>query len=223
MRVCHIVPQLPPVREGIGLYALALAAELEKNEGIESVFVAAAPGWAPGEGTPAGAVGLAARTPEALLAAVEAVGPVDRVLLHYVAYGYHPEGLPFWLVRAAKALEARGLAPVIAYHEMWATGPFWKKAFYTAPFQKGIARALLRHAASAYTTVGCYNRLLLGLQRPGEAKADPAGPIPGFGMAGDPDARASAGGLRLLLYGLPFTRRLALHAHRRLLRRWAEA
>ncbi|SDT86135.1 Glycosyltransferase involved in cell wall bisynthesis [Verrucomicrobium sp. GAS474] len=229
LRVCHIVPQLPPVREGVGLYAMNLAEELRRNERIESVFLVAAPGWRAGEGTPPGTVALGsedgARTAEGLREAIDRCGPVDRVLLHYVGYGYDREGLPFWLARAVGALREAEIPFVIVYHEMWATGPFWKKAFYTAPFQKRIARDLLRTATAAYTTVGCYDRLLRGLQTRGVAKV--SGPISGFGLrpaAGmTRPAREEDEPLRLLLYGLPFTRLLALRAHRGLLRRWNAA
>ena len=214
-RVCHVVPHLPPAQEGIGLYALTLAGELRRNEGIESAFVVASPRWRPGAGTPQGAVALDERTAEGLRAAVARCGPVDRVLLHYVGYGYQEEGLPFWLLRAVRELP---VPVVIAYHEMWATGPFWKKVFYTVPFQKAIARRLLRAASGAYTTVGCYDRLLRSLQRPDEDKV--VGPISGFGLRPGARQEKNGEGLRLLLYGLPFTRLLAIRAHRALLRRW---
>jgi len=216
LKVCHVVPKLPPVREGIGLYAMQLAEEWRKGEGIESSFVVADPPWRPdpAAGTPEGTVTLEARTPEALCRAVSQTG-ADRVLLHYVGYGYDREGLPFWLVRAAEKL---GLPLAVAYHEMWATGPCWKKVFYTFPLQRQISRRLLRHAAAAYTTVGYYDRLLRALQRPGEEKV--SGPISGFGLRPGERHAPGTGSLRLLFYGLPSTRLLALRAHRRLLARW---
>ncbi len=219
LRVCHVVPKLPPVREGIGLYAMQLAEEWRKGEGIESAFVVADPQWRPdpAAGTPEGTVRLEERTPGALRRAV-AQTKADRVLLHYVGYGYDREGLPFWLVRAAEGLGEAGLPLAVAYHEMWATGPFWKKVFYTFPLQREIARRLLRHAAAAYTTVGYYDRLLRGLQRPGEEKV--SGPISGFGLRPGERKAPDTGALRLLFYGLPSTRLLALRAQRRLLARW---
>ncbi len=63
------------------------------------------------------------------------------LVLHYTGYGYSLDGLPTWL---ADALEQRPnelnkLFVVTFFHELFASGRFWQKSFWTSKRQKNLA------------------------------------------------------------------------------------
>lgn len=138
MSLLQILPRLPGARDGVGDYALNLARVLAKEHEITTVF-------AVGEktsGTAAGdfkIVSLRSFTAEPASLARDC----DHVLLHYVNYGYQPRGVPFWLARWTKqrraALRGRWLT---LFHELYASAPPWKSAFWLQPWQKRIARQI---------------------------------------------------------------------------------
>lgn len=70
-------------------------------------------------------------------------GEFDHVILHYVNYGYQARGIPFGLVPLMSDLRqaCRGRLLTI-FHELYASGPPWKSAFWLRPLQKRIARSL---------------------------------------------------------------------------------
>lgn len=65
----------------------------------------------------------------------------DHVILHYVNYGYQARGIPFGLVPIVRDLRktCRGRVLTI-FHELYASSPPWKSAFWLQPLQKRIAR-----------------------------------------------------------------------------------
>jgi hypothetical protein len=67
----------------------------------------------------------------------------DHVILHYVNYGYQERGIPFGLVPIVRDLRhnCRGRFLTI-FHELYASGPPWKSAFWLQPLQKRIARTI---------------------------------------------------------------------------------
>ncbi|HJX28640.1 MAG TPA: glycosyltransferase family 1 protein [Thermoanaerobaculia bacterium] len=181
--VVQIVPSLPPPLEGVGSYALSLAAALRSHCGIESSFVAAAT--------------LPAKTPEALRAALE---PGATALLHYVGYGYHPRGCPDWLVDGLEGWKGR---LVTVFHEVWATGPPWTSSFWLSPRQRRLAGRLARRSDGLLTSMTLYRRRLLR-HSPGREVVV----MPVFSTVGEPaqlpliELRAP----RLVLFGGPGTR-----------------
>jgi hypothetical protein len=73
----------------------------------------------------------------------------DHVILHYANYGYQARGVPFLLRAFVKQLRSqlRGRW-VTTFHELYASGPPWKSAFWLRPFQVRIAHDLIDASTS---------------------------------------------------------------------------
>jgi hypothetical protein len=127
--VLHIVPRLPGSLDGVGTYASNLANELLARYGALSRFV---------EGNDLARLRESAH---------------DAVLLHYVNYGYHARGIPFHLPGALRQLRGHGPGVVVTiFHELYASGPPWRSAFWLYPFQRGIARSIARLSDACVVT-----------------------------------------------------------------------
>ena len=76
------------------------------------------------------------------------------LLLHFSGYGYHPRGLCGWLLpqlQAARESLGPQLRVVVLFHELFASGPPWRSAFWLAGRQAGIARRLAQAADAVLT------------------------------------------------------------------------
>jgi hypothetical protein len=176
MRVVQVVPAGDPSLGGVLAYAEALAGELARRHGIASDLVPV--------GKSLTATSLGAPT----------------CLLHYANYGYHPRGCPGRLVhdlrRWREAEPERRL--VTFFHEVYATGPFWRSSFWLSPVQRRLAAALARASDRIATSLEIYGRMLTRLAPRVEALV-----IPVFSTVGEPEG---APGLaertpRLLVFG----------------------
>jgi hypothetical protein len=141
MRLLQLVPRIPPPADGVGATAVALARAL----GIE--------------GLPS----------EIAVPAVEAsrwqkLAP-DIVLLHYVNYGYDREGCPDWLVNEVETWlrgdPARTLW--VYFHEVYASGPPWRRAFWQSRQQQRLAARLAKSSSLSLTSLSLYRDLIVGL------------------------------------------------------------
>lgn len=147
MRLTQIVPALPPRHEGIGGFAMALAYAL-RALGVETTFVYAG----------ASNVDFAVAQPNEIPAG-------QPVLLHYANYGYSVHGTPTDLVGQLTRAKQGGHVPRLAvyFHEFVATGPPWRRAFWTTNTQRRLARQLALASESALTTIPVYEDLLRSL------------------------------------------------------------
>jgi hypothetical protein len=134
--ILQILPRPPGRQEGVGDYALQLAKVLREQYDCESVFVPAAP-------SPVGNVDGFEILPS--LASTFSIEQYDDVILHYVNYGYEQRGVPLSLPSFLRRLRRsyRGRLLTI-FHELYASGPPWKSAFWLQPLQKKIAREIAR-------------------------------------------------------------------------------
>jgi hypothetical protein len=116
--VLQIVPKIPGDRDGVGDYARTLAKRFESDHGIKTMFAA-------GNEMP--------------------VSKSERVILHYVNYGYQRRGVPFRLLSILRKLrhDTRGRLVTI-FHELYASGPPWRSAFWLRPLQIHVAREIAR-------------------------------------------------------------------------------
>lgn len=141
--VLQIVPHLPGTFDGVGDYALNLARALANDHGLRTTFLVA---------------GRTSVTSKDDFAVLSGLGPARcaelarenaHVILHYVNYGYQPRGVPFELRDFVKQLRPhlRGRW-VTTFHELYASGPPWKSAFWLRPFQVRLARAMIDAATS---------------------------------------------------------------------------
>jgi hypothetical protein len=169
MRVIHIVPALPPQVNGLGDYAWALAEGL-RPLGIASAFLVT--GAAAGSPAPPAAPDPVAILPapdaEALAAAVRGLARVDAaapagappplLLLHYVNYAYDPRGCPDWLSRGlARLAAARSeLRIAVMFHELYASGPVWRRVFWQQWHQRRLVRELVACCQAVVTNTVAY-------------------------------------------------------------------
>jgi hypothetical protein len=123
---------------GVSGYAEALAEGLARVCGIESDLIAAGNSLA---GNLRGAA---------------------TCLFHYVNYAYHPRGCPGRLVdeirRWREGAPERRL--ITFFHEVYATGPFWRSSFWLAPVQRRLAARLARASDRSATSLDLYGRMV---------------------------------------------------------------
>ena len=147
--ILQIVPQLPGSFDGVGDYALNLARALSAEYGIITTFLIAGKTSATSKEGYAVLSGLNPETSAELARAHE------HVILHYVNYGYQARGVPFLLRSFVKRLrqQLRGRW-ITTFHELYASGPPWKSAFWLRPFQVQIARAMIDASSSCVVSNG---------------------------------------------------------------------
>jgi hypothetical protein len=141
--VLQIVPHLPGTFDGVGDYALNLARALSADHGITTTFLVAAKTSATSKG------GFAVLCELESAAASKLAQRHEHVILHYVNYGYQARGVPFRLRSFVKQLrpQLRGRW-ITTFHELYASGPPWKSAFWLRPFQVRIARDMIDASTS---------------------------------------------------------------------------
>jgi len=182
VRIVQIVPAGDPALGGVRGYAEALAGELSRRHGIESDLVSLG-----GRGDAGGA--LAGALPGA-----------STCLLHYVNYAYHPRGCPVGLVsdlrRWREGVPGRRL--VTFFHEVYATGPFWRSSFWLSPVQRRLAAILARASDRIATSLEIYGRMLARLGPRTQAVVTPV-----FSTGGEPEevTGLAARAPRLLVFG----------------------
>ncbi len=103
---------------------------------------------------PAGAGGISdyvercvERQPHAFSQALkegDQIASTKSVLLHLSGYGYARKGAPFWLLEKMIALRPQVESFGIFFHEIYATGPPWRTAFWMSPAQRYIAMRMVR-------------------------------------------------------------------------------
>ena len=163
MKLTAIIPRLPPLVDGVGDYARALARLLRDNASVATRFIVADSAWT-GAGDIEGfeAVRMTSRSADELLELLGGAHPADRVLLHYEGYGYAMRGCPFWLVEALerwrRANDRRFL--VTMFHELFAKGPPWTSSFWLSAVQKSLTARLARLSDSRLTSLECNARVL---------------------------------------------------------------
>lgn len=137
------------------------------------------------------------------------------VVLHYSGYGYGQRGLCFWLLDELRALRARcgdGLRLVVVFHELYASGPPWRSAFWLSPMQALIAARLARLADALWTNTAQHAQWL----NSGAGAATPMRVRPVFSNVGECN-RPPAFAERLpqaIVFGSPSTRQRAFDALR---------
>jgi hypothetical protein len=144
-RVLQVVPWGGD--DGVGAFAARLGEELgRRGRSVEAV--AAAGGGAAGRLAVTGAL---------------TADSARSVVLHYVGYGYHSRGCPWWLLEAVERWRAgaRGRL-VIIFHEVYATGRSWESSFWLSPAMRWLARRLGRLADARVTSLERYTQILRG-------------------------------------------------------------
>lgn len=135
--VLQIVPRPPGTFDGVGDYALNLARTLSASHGIGTTFLVAKKTRMTSSDDYPVIFGLNSARCSELARGHE------HIILHYVNYGYQARGIPFALVPMVRELRhhCRGRFLTI-FHELYASAPPWKSAFWLQPLQKRIARTI---------------------------------------------------------------------------------
>lgn len=142
MKLLQIVPALSPPANGVGDYATAVAQAL-RGHGIESSFFVSST--------------LTDRSAAAVAGALERTAGDGPVLLQFSPYGYEPNGCPFWLAAGLKRWKAGGPRRLITvFHELYAGGAPWTRAFWVAGLQKRAIRRVLDCTDAAITNMQRY-------------------------------------------------------------------
>ncbi len=129
--ILQVVPKLPGSQDGVGTYASDLAKALLADYGVASRF-------ATGDD-----FALLSQSASRLM------------LVHYVNYGYQNRGVPFRLPPALRKLRGHGPGRLVTiFHELYASAPPWRSAFWLQPFQRGIARSIARLSDACVITSG---------------------------------------------------------------------
>lgn len=139
----QIVPSLPPAVGGVADYAHLLAATLA-NHGITTEFIDCSKlAYGASEGPYLHSV---------IMDSLNTLGVDTAVLLHYVGYGYDRNGCPTWLADSIERTVSAGARLITLFHEVYAFGPPWTKAFWHSHRQRQIAMRLFRSSAVSLTT-----------------------------------------------------------------------
>lgn len=134
--ILQLVPKVPGGIDGVGDYALTLAAKLLDKFGCVTVFVT------PDASSVTKVRGFEVLPVDQLAAAAR---NADRVILHYVNYGYQKRGVPFRLLSILHRLREQHRGPLLTiFHELYASGPPWSSAFWLKPLQIHLAKSVAR-------------------------------------------------------------------------------
>ena len=132
----QIVPRAPGPLDGVGDYALIVANKLRQMYGCESIF--AAHEFNSAAADHGFAVGSLDALPEG-----EFAREFDRLILHWVNYGYQKRGVPFALLRVLRKLRSERPGSLLTvFHELYASAPPWRSAFWLRPLQIHICRSI---------------------------------------------------------------------------------
>ncbi len=218
----HIVPATPPAVNGLGDYCYKLWEHWPAPKPDWHCLAVQVPQGGP-ELWPEVGISSFTLSRAGLVQALEEVGATS-VVLHYVGYAYHPKGCPVWLAPALMEWKRRtGGRLVVMFHELYAKGSPRQSSYWLAPFARKIV-ADLAGAADKWITncVAAEDKLLAETNaRPDRGKMIPVGSnIPRVREvdAIKPWPLSHGRKLKIVVFGLPATRRRTLAEHRNLLR-----
>jgi hypothetical protein len=217
-RLVHIVPRFPPQIDGLGDYSRLLATELRQTQGLGSRIVVGDPRWdviGSDPDVPFQVNAVRERTADELL---RLLGDAETVVLHYVGYGYHRRGIPFWINQAIRRWKCGSTVRrlVVVFHELWASGPPWRSEFYLGFLQRQLVSELHRLCDAAVTSTPLMLRMLEAIQ-PGKTTFQP---VPSNLPTLELDHRTlhRGGPVNVIAFGQEASRRLGVQSHRKLLR-----
>lgn len=136
----QVVPRLQPGRCGVTDHVIPLAEELKAAFGIDSAFVVLN-----SEERCELEFPVAYCKPDRLLASSLALSGNEpcAILVHVSGYGYSANGAPTLLAEALSEVSKDGRFSIAAYfHELFASGPPWKSAFWHEARQKKAVREI---------------------------------------------------------------------------------
>ncbi|PYK31520.1 MAG: hypothetical protein DME57_03445 [Verrucomicrobia bacterium] len=162
----QIVPRVPGGIDGVGDYALTISRKLRDDFGCDTIFATFR------TNSPTTTRGFQVLPLEGLLENAKA--KFDRVLLHYVNYGYQKRGVPFRLLSILRALRRKHPGRMATvFHEIYASGPPWTSAFWLQPFQIDLAKSVARLTDVCLVSSDNFRRELIRLMPHAEIHLHP--------------------------------------------------
>jgi len=159
--IIQIVPQLPPVINGLGDYAFNLACQLRQDFGIDTQFIVCNSKW---EGNYE-LDGFKIRYLKNELAneLAKMLNDHSIVLIHYSGYGYSKKGIPYWLFKGLNYWKYNNSSHklVTSFHEVYATSSPLKSAFWLSYIQKYIASKIAQISDFCYLSLGSHIKWLM--------------------------------------------------------------
>lgn len=160
----HLTPYLPPQNSGVGDYAMLIGRRMEELGGVRCGYVAAGhtAGSEPANGANVRNI-AGACSGRVLWQAVDELRAAGgsicaesndgrlAIVLHYSGYGYDRNGCPQWLVDALRNRPAWVGRVVTYFHELYATGRPWQRAFWYSARQRRIAAEVARFSDAILT------------------------------------------------------------------------
>ncbi len=187
MTVICIVPRLPPATDGVGDYALNLARQLRQDHNIQTHFIICDRTYSSDKNIDDFLISqLSDSTSKALLTMLSQL-QVNKILLHYVGYGYAKRGCPTWLVDGLKSWRTANASRklITMFHEVYAARqPVWTSAFWLFWLQKKLAADLAKLSDRILTSKQLYSEILSDLS---QGKHPKVSAIPVFSNIGEPE------------------------------------
>ncbi len=220
--IVHLVPTVPPALNGLAGYCFKLSQNWPDDQQTWSCLVLSIP---PGANNvwPQASFIVFEPSQQSLFDALQRL-PVDTLMVHYVGYAYDSKGIPEWLPLALAAWKKVRPAArlVVMFHELWAGGAPWRRAFWTMPKAKTIVADLAGLSSCWATSCQYYfdeivkvgGRAERGTVIPVATNIEPIAPID-FGRAWP---LFEGRKLSIAIFGLATTRNTALSVHWQLLR-----
>jgi hypothetical protein len=159
--VIQIVPQVSPVVCGVGDYAALVGRRMEEQEpGLRCGYVAcgyeqAEHAQRPLQRNLTGACDAARMwsAVQELAGEINGDGDGPTLVVHYSGYGYSQSGAPGWLAEALerRPVQVATLQVVTMFHELFATGRPWQRAFWNSGRQRDVASRIARASNAVMT------------------------------------------------------------------------
>lgn len=160
-RLIQVVARFRPDVDGVGEAALNLANALHREHGVGTDFlVYNAPKVQPivelGEDFPHALKRVSGCGADAFSTALESMtssGSMAPVLLlHYVPYGFSPQGTPTWLPECLERFAGRGGRLITLFHELYALPRLFSRTMLSSWLQRRIFRRVLAASEFAFTS-----------------------------------------------------------------------
>jgi len=166
--IIQLVPGAPPLVNGVGDYAFAVARELRASTDIDSVFLVCNPDWrVPQRHEGFRLIAQPSRSAKALVCAISDVqaglSSPCSVLLQLSPYGYDSNGAPFWLLRGLnkwKRSDPKRHRLCTYFHELYASGKPWTRGYWLSPVQRACTRGIARLSDGLMTSMQAYGEAL---------------------------------------------------------------
>lgn len=203
----QVVPWLRPGRCGVTDQAVLLARGLEGDFGIKSAFVVLNSTESSGLPYPE----VHCKPAQLLESCLKLTGgDPGAILVHMSGYGYSSDGAPTLLAESLAAVKDSGQFRIAAYfHELFATGPPWKSAFWNSHRQQKVARRIISQCGLIVTNIRLHAEWLGRQSRKlGGAPIELMTAISSSGETDNP-VPISERSAALVVFGLSGTRMLA--------------